>query len=443
MFDPVLTLRKLINSSKEVSSRKEKEKLFNSALIKARESGYSQDLWEWFNLLYSQRITFGISKIPTTKETEENLPTNHSELHSLLIKLAMRELTGNAAQSAIKKLLNKSHRYTKEVFTYIVQKDPKCGFTVKSLNKLLNNKIQTFNNHKAEGLLKQNADGLTYMAWENIPKLEKYFCEVKYDGRRSYLIIEEGKTPYFVSAIGNYLSSMESLAQEIKRLLGDFTGVLDGELFYKDLKTTQSIVAKKDDQGIETGVCFYVMGAMSISQWERSFVEKLTELSLGEFRSNAEKVIPESNLIKMTENLIIDEYSVEKLNSTTLQYIQNGYEGSVIKDPNAVVERHKESRKGMWKTKYVDYYDAPIVDFEEGTGKWEGMLASFIVNYKGVLSEVSGSINGSLTEEKRRYFWEIRHTLVDKWIRIQSYGITPDGRFRHAGFVEFHEGKNE
>ena len=85
------------------------------------------------------------------------------------------------------------------------------------------------------------------------------------------------------------------------------------------------------------------------------------------------------------------------------------------------------------------------MDFEEGTGKLKGRLGAFIVEFNGVRSNVGGSLKinkvSTLGEAERLQFWTQKTELVDKVIRVRSYGITADGCFRHAGFVGFHEGK--
>ena len=445
MFDPIQCLHEIVSDLKATTKRKEKEESFTKHWATAKRLGYDHELRKWLDLMLNQSITFGVNQIPECGSSDKG-NTNAPEAEELLLQLSSREVTGGAAQSAMIKLFTGSPKKTKEVFTWVVQKDPKCGFTVKSFNKILkDNPIQTFENHKAESLLIQNEEGVTFIHWDKIPVLPEYIIEIKYDGRRSYLISEEGKDPYFVSAIGNYLPSMDSLAKEIVRECGEFVGVMDGELFLKDIKSTQSVCAKKDDQGLDTGIKFYVIGAMSLDLWKESFKRPLKELTLGQFRANAAQVVPPqpTPFVQMTEGVKVLHEHRHTLSVLNEGYFDQGYEGSVVKDPNAPVTRHKTSRKGMWKAKFVDTYDAVIVDFAEGTGKWEGMLASFIVDYQGVLSEVSGSINNSLVDEKRKEYWDRRSELVDKWIRVQSYGVTPDGRFRHAGFIDFHEGKNE
>lgn len=74
----------------------------------------------------------------------------------------------------------------------------------------------------------------------------------------------------------------------------------------------------------------------------------------------------------------------------------------------------------LLKVKTTDSYDLPIVDTVEGTGKFAGMLGSFIVEYKGYRV----GVGSGLTDSERVKYWAGREGLVGVKIEIDTFGET-------------------
>jgi len=444
----IFRLYALFNSIKQESSRNAKADIFEAFMALEIDKGtWAGDL-QWLYMMFCGESTFGVSKLPDY----ETIPFTDGvfkdeEMWNLLRKLEERRLTGDNAKNAIIELLTGSDCRSYDVLHWIVNKDPKAGFSIKSINKQLAEPIPTFENHKAEKVFDIGEDGKTVILWDKLPDLPNYLVTVKYDGRRTYIVIpkEGAEFAYALSSKGFEVPAVKNLCVKIAEHLDRPGIVLDGEFFYKDLNETQSIMSKDEDQGTETGLKFYCIGALSMSEWKTSARTSL-KVQLGTMRNRAKKLIGDSTkYLTMTSGRMVAGKDKTKIQHLMDLAVRKGFEGLVILNPEEVYSRFKENRKGMWKAKYVDEYDATIVDFEEGTGKLKGRLGAFIVEFNGVRSNVGGSLKinkvSTLGEAERLQFWTQKTELVDKVIRVRSYGITADGCFRHAGFVGFHEGK--
>jgi DNA ligase-1 len=78
------------------------------------------------------------------------------------------------------------------------------------------------------------------------------------------------------------------------------------------------------------------------------------------------------------------------------------------------IKRSKE----LIKVKFSEDITLPIIDFIEGDNSWEGMLGSFVVNYKGARVGVSGR----LSMQQRQEIWNNKSKYIGKKIEIETFG---------------------
>ena len=84
--------------------------------------------------------------------------------------------------------------------------------------------------------------------------------------------------------------------------------------------------------------------------------------------------------------------------------------------------------------KFKAFFDAdvPIIGLKEGTGKHQGKLGSFLVDYKGV----SVSVGSGLNDELREKLWG-DPAIIGRIIEVRYQEETPDGSLRFPTFVCF------
>lgn len=443
----------LFTELRAFSGRQEKLAIFSDFVAdNTTNETEAKLLLTFLNFIYSGKITFGLRAVPSTPTG----PTIVSEdkLVDALSRMASRNLSGSAAALELQTLLRDGLAEYHELVAIILQKDPKCGFGLSSVNSVLPKhlNIAFFGQHKAEGIMSDQEDGLSTIDLSLLPELPEYQVEIKYDGNRSYLVCpsDNTKDPFFLSANGFEFPAMASVAKTIRDIGGLAGYVLDGELVFDSLEKTRSIVSKGEDQGTETGIIFYTMGMLTAEQWLRSFSEP-SGVTTGEMRKALGSIrwTPEirKHLAPTQCKMVSGDQKDAAITALMKSAVASGFEGLVIKDPNQIYTRHKEVvRDGWWKGKFVDLYDAKIVDVVEGKGKLKGCLGAFVVEYRGVRGNVGGGVKrkstgSSLSDAVRLDLWLRRGDLTDRVIRVQSYGLTKDGSFRHAAFVDFHDQK--
>lgn len=74
--------------------------------------------------------------------------------------------------------------------------------------------------------------------------------------------------------------------------------------------------------------------------------------------------------------------------------------------------------KDLLKVKKVQDITLRIIGMTEGSGKYEGMLGSLVVNYKGNKLGVGSGFN----DYQRRHIWEHRDTYIGMQVEIETFG---------------------
>ena len=81
--------------------------------------------------------------------------------------------------------------------------------------------------------------------------------------------------------------------------------------------------------------------------------------------------------------------------------------------------------------------DVEIKDLLEGTGKHQGKLGSFVIDYKGKEVRVGSGLTDTLREE----LWLNREKHIGRLIEVRYQEETPDGSLRFPTFVCFRNDK--
>lgn len=90
-----------------------------------------------------------------------------------------------------------------------------------------------------------------------------------------------------------------------------------------------------------------------------------------------------------------------------------GYEGLVLRQGDKWI-----------KVKETETYDVIILDIIPGTGKYTGMLGSFLT--------AKGNVGTGFTDEDRRVLND--RELIGVMIEVECQNLTPQGMFRHPRF---------
>ncbi|MGG3920494.1 hypothetical protein ABEV41_00840 [Geobacillus thermodenitrificans] len=194
--------------------------------------------------------------------------------------------------------------------------------------------------------------------------------------------------------------------------------VYDGELLihnaddYKDRDVLQETlkIARKD--GEKRGLVLHLFDMIPIN----------------EFKAGKSK----ATYYKRKEVL---NFIVEKLNSPYIKIVPNLYVGKDLDViPKLLEEMDRKGKEGLMlnvsdgkyqckrtdvllKIKSMNTMDCRIIGFEEGTGKYEGMLGALILDYKGYELRCGSGF----TDEDRKEIWDNKEKYLDKIAEIQYF----------------------
>lgn len=311
----------------------------------------------------------------------------------------------------------------------MVTKDLKIGITDTSLNKV----------YGADFIPKIGCMlGVPYP--ENKHKVKGPFIATeKLDGIRRILVKENGKCRMY-SRSGIEDEGLVEIIEEA-RYLPDNT-VYDGELLAEGAyensialrQATNSIANRK---GIRTGVTFNIFDIIPIDEFKKG-KSKYTALNrkvlLGSMfgdegvqylRDDWAKLLVAFDLghkfrtIKAVPILGVVN-TEEEIAELVTPIWKRGGEGIMLNTMEGLYEIKRSN--SLLKVKYVKSMDLKVVDIQEGTGKYEGMLGAAIVDYKGYRV----GVGSGFSDEERQRFWDNPEEIIGKTIEIDTFGESTD-----------------
>lgn len=269
------------------------------------------------------------------------------------------------------------------------------------------------------------------------PLKTKWPCIVteKLDGIRRILIKENGVCRFY-SRSGHADTGLIEILEEAKYLPDN--RVYDGELLaagdFKDcIALRQATNSIGNSGGNKTGLIFNIFDMLDVEDyWNGKSAEgALTrKIMLG-------ATLMDESIQLLDENwpMLIASYGIHR----NLKFIKpvsilgvvksideashivepiwaRGGEGVMLNSTSGLYE--KKRSKELLKLKKTQEFVLKVVDVMEGTGKFEDMLGSLVVDYKGVRL----GVGSGFTTAQRRFIWNNSELYIGKSIEIDSFG---------------------
>jgi DNA ligase-1 len=237
------------------------------------------------------------------------------------------------------------------------------------------------------------------------PKLDGIRCVFTKDGPKS----RNGKD---IVAIPHLIELLKPLFDENPNL------VLDGELynheFKDDFNTIVSMVRKTKPTPSDLEECskyiqYHVYDLPSETSLFNERIRKLGDLV----------TLLGSDLVQLVPTEV--SFNVEEVDQYYGQYLQDGYEGGIIR-LNAKYEQKRT--KSLLKRKDFEDAEFEIIRIEEGQGNWAGM-AKRIVFRNDDGREVGAGLKG--TQEYAKQLLAEAAEYIGKQVTVQFFTRTPDG----------------
>ena len=391
----------------------------NYKLIILEEYKEDEDIKYYLDFIFNPYITSGISdkkinKFAIVKNNVMSLFSEYDEFNSVKDLLEYIKTNNTGTDEVLKTINNflSSNNFEESeinLIKSIITKNIILGIDIKTINKVMNDLIPTFNVMLAN----------KYFDKPEIVEGKMFAITEKIDGGRIIALKKNNEVKFYTRAGQLY----EGLVDLEKELIDNFPDnvCLDGEITLLDsdgipskeaYKQTMKITRK---DGEKHGIKMLVFDYMSYDEfaaqncelnyfWRRAKLEK-------EFNSNNKyfKLLPILYLGKDTNKIL------EILN----EEVAKDHEGIMINICDAKYEFKRTNN--LLKVKLMKSYDLEIVGFEEGTNRLLDNLGAILVKYKDNNIVKVGS---GFSDEMRIEIWRNKEKYVNKIAEIQYFEET-------------------
>ncbi len=395
---------------------------------------------------YSPYVQYYIRKIPDYT-TDGNTTLSLNDALDRLSKLSDREVTGHAAKEYLTKLLSALSADDAYIVTRIIKKSLDAGFSESTANKVWKKLVPTYPCLLAKGCDEKTIKRMSWPA----------FSQLKADGMRINVHATDtqtnvnislcGRSGKAVDILGELDADMIKLASHINHPEGDF--MIDGELIL--LEDDGSVMERKKGNGKLNKA---IRGKMPADEAATVRIRVWDIIGADSFKNEKDET-PYSERFEMLKQAVeaagpgkyelietIEVADIGEAQAHFKQMLKRGEEGSLLKSFDHVWEDKRSY--GLLKMKAIKDADLEVVDWVEGTGKYEGMLGALVCQSSDGKVEVS--VGSGFSDAQRKKF--TRKTTVGRVIeilyneRITSRDRTDVDSLFLPRFVELREDKD-
>jgi DNA ligase-1 len=394
-------------------------RLAKEAILQREADAGNQEFFDGVRLALDSYITFGVKKVPTHGGPDgQGLPWK--AFAELAHYLYTRQLTGHEARDAIELALSVS---TAEQwngwYRRILIKDLRCGVSEKTVNKVLKGTgIKTV--PVFECMLAH--DGANHEKKITGVKL----LEPKLDGVRCITVVNyEAKNVTQYTRNGKVLENFSHIADALLENI-DLIGrsyVLDGEVVSSSFQTLMKQVHRKDDvKASDARLMLFDIVPLVEFQKGKSVMGQRRRTNLLKTLKPAFDKCGSIDVIEQTEvdlGSYVGELQFKQFNKDA---IAAGFEGIMIKDPDAVYEC---KRSASWlKMKPFIEVSLSVVSVEEGTGKNVGRLGALICEGEDDGKVIHVNVGSGFTDEQRTDYWTDKDTMLGQIVEVRADAAT-------------------
>ena len=359
---------------------------------------------------YDPYTQYYIKKIPDYEPESGNLvgKLTLDDAVASLHRLSDRILTGQAAIDYMRDmLLSNLSADDAQVLERVVKRSLDCGMTESTANKVWPKLVPTYPCLLAKSVDEKTIQRMTWPA----------YSQLKADGMRINAFVVNG----VVSLRGRSGKPVDLLGELDADILalGSDNVVYDGELVVE--ADDGSIMDRKKGNGILNKA---IKGTISqadaakvrIRVWDvipyADFRNELCEIPYSERFEAVEAAVEAADAPKVELIETIEVANVAEAQKHFKKMLKRGEEGTLLKSKDHAWEDKRSY--GLLKFKAIKDADLRVVGWQEGTGKYAGMLGALICQSSDGKVEVS--IGSGFTDEQRKEFTE--EATIDKIVEI-------------------------
>ena len=420
---------------KELESNR--SRLFKEEVLLREMKNKNYLFFEGLKYACNRLITFGVKQVPESKKSGCGIVW--ADFKKILLSLNNREITGHNARDKIYDLMEKS---VKDEWNFyyrrILIKDLRCGLSEKTINNVAKK------NGFDEFLIPVFQCQLAQDSEQHKKKLVgNKIIENKLDGVRVISVMHNNGNVDMFSRNGKELLNFENVKLQLKKTLDfkeiDESFVLDGELVSKNFQELMKQIYRKDTIQNSDAVLnlFDILSLKEFQVGKSKETQTLRKKKLEIwFKKNKSHLIN----VRLLNSEAIDldsESGKKRFKEFNNEAVLKGFEGIMIKDPNA---KYECKRSFSWlKSKPVIEISLKVKKLEEGTGKHIGRLGAIKAEGQDNGKSFKISIGSGFSDQQREEFWINKDKLINQIIEIKADAITKsqDGDFWSARFPRF------
>jgi DNA ligase-1 len=396
-------------------------RLIKEEIILKEALADNEEFFHGARMAYDAMITFGVKKVPKHSGPDgQGLPWE--AFKELARMLAGRELTGHDARDAIELALSASTgAQWNDWYRRILIKDLRCGVSETTINKML------LKANKAEWAIPVFECQLAHDGAKHEKKITgKKLLEPKLDGVRVITVINfRNRTCIQYTRNGKVLENFSHITKAIEENIDDFESdwVLDGEMISSSFQDLMKQVHRKSD--VDAGdarlMVFDMLPLHEFLAGKGTMGQRRRSNLLKTFKNKFDKIghidiIPQ---IEVDLDEFVGELQFKQFNKDA---IEQGFEGIMIKDLNAVYEC-KRSVSWLKQKPFIEV-SLSVTAVEEGTGKNEGRLGALVCEGEDDGKQIVVNVGSGFSDDQRTEFWNYKDTMIGQVVEIRADAAT-------------------
>jgi DNA ligase-1 len=427
------TPQDIIAQLEAVGGRLDKE-----AIIKSAADAGNAEFFEGVRLALDPMITFGLKQIPEKKD-EDGAGLDWDSFSLIITGFVNRALTGNLARDTVANMMKSATKAQwNGWYRRILIKDLRCGVSEKTINKVVEK-------DRPEYVVPIFSCQLAHDSANHEGKVRgSRLIEVKLDGVRVITIVyPDGRVDQF-SRNGKELVNFPHVKAQFATVAKKFTEpmVFDGEIMSSSFQDLMKQIHRKSSAQAQDAV-LYLFDMLTLAEFESGESATTQEKRSEALRTwFADKLFLQMVNVQLVEQETVDldtDAGQKRYKEINMFAIDNGYEGIMIKDPNAGYEC---KRSVAWlKLKPFIEVSLTVVAVEEGTGKNVGRLGALVCEGEDDGRRILVNVGSGFTDDQRIDYWTSREEVVDKVVEVRADAITQnqDGTYslRFPRFLRF------
>jgi DNA ligase-1 len=302
----------------------------------------------------------------------------------------------------------------------ILIKDLRCGVSEKTVNNVVGKKYSYYSIPVfACQLAHDSANHENKVAGEKL-------IEVKLDGVRVVTIVyPDGRVDQF-SRNGKELVNFPHIKDQMTRVAGhyDVPMVFDGEVMSSSFQDLMKQVHRKSDVKSDDAVLhlFDILGLEDFEEGKCFEPQQLrSETLIGWYDTNKEH-LPNVQVLSRELVDLDTEEGRRQFKIINQRAIEGGFEGIMLKDPDAFYECKRSS---AWlKLKPVIEVTLGVDDVEEGTGRNVGRLGALVCSGQDDGKQITVNVGSGFSDIDRDQFWASRDLLIGQLVEVKADAVT-------------------